>query len=81
MMIITDNWDSYNQATTLNSPNSIHHTYSTFSDDLNNNFMNPLIKLLKLGIKPKKALKTLNQLLLLLQHLFIIIIFYTNILL
>ena len=40
-MIITDNWNPYNQTTALNYPNSVHHIYFAFSDDLNNNFLNP----------------------------------------
>ncbi|MGM9979717.1 MAG: hypothetical protein ACI33J_13040 [Clostridium sp.] len=31
-MIITDNWNSYNQATALNYPNSVQHKYSSLNN-------------------------------------------------
>ena len=60
-MIITDNWDSYNQATALNYPNSVHHKYSAFSDDLNNNFIESFNKTFKAWYKTKKGFKNFES--------------------
>lgn len=60
-MIITDNWDAYNQATALNYPKSIHHKYSAFSDDLNNNFIESFNKTFKAWYKTKKGFKNFES--------------------
>ena len=60
-MIITDNLDSYNQAIALNYPNSVHHKYSTFYDDLNNNFIESFNKTFKSWYKTKKGFKNFES--------------------
>ena len=60
-IIIKDNLDAYNQVIALNYPNSVHHTYSAFSDDLNNNFIESFNKTFKAWYKTKKGFKNFES--------------------
>lgn len=59
--IVTDRWDAYNEAIKNLYPHIIHHKYSAFSDDINNNFIESFNKTFKAWYKTKKGFKNFNS--------------------
>ncbi len=59
--IVTDRWDAYNEAIKNLYHHTIHHKYSAFSDDLNNNFIESFNKTFKAWYKTKKGFKNFKS--------------------
>lgn len=59
--IVTDKWDAYNEAIKNLHCHTLHHKYSAFSEDLNNNFIESFNKTFKAWYKTKKGFREFNS--------------------